>query len=198
MKEIVYASFTSVLAHASASITVERRHSCRVRTCTSVKCNPVGTSNSVSTTPPEAFPPKSRNCPPNPPFRIAPIPNNTLLSTHTRDPNSNELSKFDCCAVIPRVCTKLVGIESGPMVKEVVDCGNGVQNGSRKSNIPSPNKITLSTFVNHGVYSKNFSGILLCPPIEKRRSLTWWAGLSSGTGNASIHLTILFGVKWVV
>ena len=56
-------------------------------------------------------------------------------------------------------------------------CGSeGVHNSSRRWNIPSPIKATLSTLANHEVYSKNLSGTPLRPPTEKRISMPDAAG----------------------
>ena len=48
------------------------------------------------------------------------------------------------------------------------------------------------------MYSKNFSGAPPYSPIERCRCLTKWAGLFSGTGNVSSHLSICVEVKTMV
>ena len=83
----------------------------------------------------------------------------------------------------------------GPMVKEVTDCGNLQNEGIRSGWNPRSDKVAFSTFVNHGVYSKNFSGMSSNIPIEKCRFLMRWAGLFSGTGNVSSHLAMCMEVK---
>ena len=83
----------------------------------------------------------------------------------------------------------------GPMVKEVTDCGNLQNEGIRSGWNPRSDKVAFSTFVNHGVYSKNFSGMSSNIPIEKCRCLMRWVGLFSGTGNVSSHLAMCMEVK---
>ena len=85
------------------------------------------------------------------------------------------------------------------MVKAVTDCGilqnEGVRDNGRP---PSPSKEILSTFGNSGVYPRNCSGKQYAPLIQKPKSLTWRAGLSSGTGNAANHLSTPSYVKTTV
>jgi len=77
------------------------------------------------------------------------------------------------------------------MVKEVTDCGNLANEGIRDGRVPLlPKKDTLSTFVNYGVHLKNFLRAPQYVSSEKRKSLTWRAGLFSGTGNLLSHLAV--------
>ena len=168
----MYDSFTRVLPHASASLKVEGRPMRIKQTCISVKPNPDGISNNMLMTSSPAHSPERFNLPPNFPFTIVPIPGNSLLSSATRDPDNNKSSKFGNCAIISRTCTRVTTPVS--MVKEVADWGNLQSEVLRNSGTPPcPNNDIFSTFVNHGVYLKNFSGTQPSPPIQTRRSLTW-------------------------
>lgn len=70
-------------------------------------------------------------------------------------------------------------------VKEVADSDNPKNEGIRDIQNPrGPDKVKLSVFENRGMFSKNLPGTELCPPpINRHKSLTRWAGPSSGTGN---------------
>ena len=195
--ETRYANFTRLLPHASASLTVERRHSYLQRTSTSVKCNPVGTCNNMSVTPVYAHPLRSRNCPRNLPPKPVPTPGEAFLSAQRRVPRSDKLSRFGNCDTTSRIWARVT--PSVSTVKEVTDCGNLADEGIHTWwNPPVPNKNISSASENQGMCSKNSRGTWSCPPSAKRRVLTWRAGLFSGAGNASSHLFISFEVKWMV
>jgi len=83
------------------------------------------------------------------------------------------------------------------MAKKVTDCGN-FQNEWIRLPYQSPNRVTFLTFPNHRVRWKRSSGTQSRPPIWTDKSLTWRAGLSSGTGNALSHLPIFHDVKEMV
>ena len=146
---------------------------------TSAKRNPVGISSSMFKASGPAYPSLSCNRPLNLPFSVVPIRTSFVLSTGTRTPDSDKLSKFGSCVIIFLTCTR--SDVSVFMVREVIDCGNLQRVGVHP---PSPNKDILSTFVNHRVYLKNKWSE---PPVDTRRSLTYWAGLSSGTRNNFDH-----------
>ena len=186
-----------VLPHASASLTAGRRLWRVQEVCTSVKRNPDGISSNMLTTSLPAHPPRSSNRPPNLPPRVVPVPDDISSSTGMRDPDNDRSFKFGSCAIISRICTRVTTLVS--MVKAVTDCGN-VQNEGVRDNgrPPDPSRDILSTFGNHGVYSRNCSGTQYAPLIQKPKSLTWRAGLSSGTGNALNHLSTVSEVKMTV
>ena len=64
----MYDSFTRVSLHASASLTVEGRHSLLLTTRTSVRCNPVGIFINTFMTLLSAYPSRSCNFPLNLPL----------------------------------------------------------------------------------------------------------------------------------
>lgn len=164
-------SFTTVLQHASASLTAEGRRSRVHPIHISVKCSPVGISNNTSRAPLLTYSLQSISRPPNLPLRAVPIPGNSFLFTATRDPDSDRSSRFGSCAIISRTCMRVTTQVS--MAKEVTDCGSFQNKGPRDSGSPPyPNKRILYTSLNHGVYSKNFSGTRISPPIQMRRSPT--------------------------
>jgi len=148
--------------------------------------------------------PRSANRPPNRPFRTVPIPINFLLSTAAKGPDNAKSSKFGSCPIMSRTCTRVTAEVS--MFKEVTDPGSFQSEGSRDSGDPpfpsqidpGPKNDILSTSVNHGMRPRNLSGKAVFCPTLKRKSLTWWAGLSSRTGNVSSHSHALVGVKVAV
>ena len=148
----------------------------RAENPTSVKCSPVGISSNMSKIPALVWPLESSNFPPNLPLRAVPIPGNAPLSVSTRGANDEKSFRFGSCTIIFRTCARV--IVSVLMTKEATDCGNeGIQDGRRYSR---PIKVNFFTFVNHGVYLANFSRPLSSPPTERRSSLMWRMGLSSG------------------
>ena len=141
-----------------------------------------------------AYLPPSTNIPPNFPIRTVPIGGNSVLPTTVEPPNSDKLSKFGSCAMTSRTCARVIA--SVLTVKEVMDCGNLQSEGIRGCGvIPNPTRDTVSAFENQWVYSNRFSGTLCFPPTQTCRCLTWWAGLSSSTGNVLNHLSIFPEVK---
>ena len=83
------------------------------------------------------------------------------------------------------------------MVREVTDCKGFPESKGLHIVITThlyPNKDNFLTFVNHGVYLKNWCG----HPVWMDRSLAMRAGLSSGTGNILSHLSIATLVKTTV
>ena len=86
------------------------------------------------------------------------------------------------------------------MVKEVTDCDNLPSDKTRHngSNSACPDQTTFFTFVNHGMYSKKISGASKHHPHQNRKSLTWRAGPSSGTGNVSSQIDMYLHVKKTV
>ena len=181
-------SFTRVLLHASASLTAERRHLRVVQICTSVKCNPVGISNNIFMASLPAQPGSSNSRPPNLPLRTVPIPGTAGPSAGREDPDHDKWSKSGSCVIISRTCTRVTILVL--RVKDVTDFGNLQDKGLDGRTPPCPKRNNLSTFVNHAVYSKNSSGTGKIPPIQMNKSLAWRAGLSSGSGNVSNHLSI--------
>ena len=148
----------------------------------------------------QAHAPLSTNRPPNRPFRTVPIPSNCLPPSPAKCDNTKS-SKFGSCAIMSRTCTRVTAPVS--MVNEVTDLGSFQSEGSHNGENPPypsgtppyPGKYILSTSVNHGMHSKNTSGIRVNCPISRHKSLTWWAGLFSCIGNISSHLHALVGVK---
>ena len=192
LEEVVCESFARVLPHVSTSLVVERRYLYELRICASVKCSPVGTSNNMSTIALQAIPPKSCNRPPNLPLRAAPIPGRAgILPGY---PDNDKSSKFGSCAITSRTCKRVVPFP--PMVKEVTDGQN--ENVDNSSRLPYPEKDILSTFVNHEVCSRNSLGETSQSLTEKCRFLTYWAGLSFGTGKVLSYLAIRIGVNRTV
>ena len=134
----------------------------------------------MSMTASTACPLRSRNCPPNLPLKAVPIPTNVFLFATTIDPDNDKSSRFGSCTTISRIWA--IATAPALMVKEVTDCGNFQSQGTYSG---CPNKVTFSAFVNHGTYSKNPLGGPSRTLIEKRRSLTWQAGLSSAPWSIS-------------
>jgi len=183
-------SLTMVLQHASTNLTTEGRRWRTKRISTLVKRNPVGISNNMFRTSSLAqWSPRSPNFPQNLPLGSVPTPSNSLLSAGINGPHNDKSSKFGSHAIMAQIPTRLTPRIS--MVKEVTDSGNLQSEGNRgPRQFPAPDRDKLRTFVNRGMCSKNSSGNQLVPLIEIHRARTWWAGLSSGTGNASSHLSI--------
>ena len=145
--------FCYTLLQASQS----RKHSRVLRISTSVKCNPVGISSNISMTSLLAYPSVSPSRPPNLPLRTVPSPGDVHLSAMRIDPDNDKLFKFFSCAITSRKCVRPT--MSALTVKDVTECGSRQNKGIQ--NLVTPNKVTLSTFVNRGVYGKNCSGTLL-------------------------------------
>ena len=102
----VYASLTRTLIHAFANLTVEKRQSyLPPPMATSVKCNPIGIFNDVSTVSPQVLLKWSRNYSPNLPLSVVPIPSSVLLSTTITCPASDRSSRFCSCTTTSRVST---------------------------------------------------------------------------------------------
>jgi len=140
-----------------------------------VKCNPVGTSNNMSTNSSPVCPFLIRNSPPNLPLRSAPSPVNGLIDSGcaTTVPDSIKSFKLGRRAMISRICTRSISSQAPLMANDVTYCGNlagkGVLGGR---DILFIVRAIFSTFVNHGVCLENLSGAPQRPPSEKRRSLT--------------------------
>jgi len=183
----VYDSFMRVLLQPSASFTVERRELRVQRISTSVKRKQVGISNNASMKFSSANPPMSRSPPPN--LHLSSVPASDGENPSDRHlPDRDRSSRFGSPVIISRICARQ--IKSASMAKEVVDCGS-LRCGYTHNFQPRwTDRVTLTTLVNHGVYSETFLSVLSLPSIRMRKSLTRWAGLSSGTGNVLSHLLI--------
>ena len=187
---------TRVLQHASASLTVWRRHARSARTCSSVKCNPVGTSNNMFTIYSSVHSLLICNSPQNLPLRPAPNPGSRFLDLDptTKGPDNLKSFRFGRPAMISRICVRSTPEPPALMVNDVTDCGNL----PGKDVLDDEDVVFMVKAINHGVCFENFSGAPQCPPSKKRRSSTQWAGLSSGTGKVLSHLTTSSGEKMMV
>ena len=121
--ETAYVNFSRVLLHASASITVERRHMRAPRAWISVKCNPVGISSNISITYLLASP-LSSNFPPSLLGAVSQRKAPVLIKVRT--PDSDKSCKFGNFAMTSWTRERVIPFAL--RVKEVMDCGK-LQNG---------------------------------------------------------------------